>query len=93
MPQEQLTVKFFRNGAECRLVQNGAQFRALIDEWIADRGAYDRLKADFLRLRYVEDPTELIGELVGLAEEVAGVKLQREPFPPAANGNGTNPGL
>ncbi len=93
MPQERLTVKFFRNGAGSRLVQNGAQFRALIDEWMADPASYQRVREDFLRLRYEEDPTVIIEEIVGLAEEVAGVKLVRQPFPPPSNGNGTNPGI
>jgi len=93
MPQEQLTVKFFRNGAGARSVQSGAQFRALIDEWMADAATFQRHREDFLKLRYVEDPTVLIGELVGLAEEVAGVRLPRQPFPPAAGSNGTNPAI
>ena len=93
MPQEQLTVKFFRNGAGSKLVQSGAQFRALIDEWMMDRAPYQRVLEDFLKLRYEEDPTVIIEELVGLAQEVAGVTLTRQVFPPPANGNGTHPGL
>ena len=90
MPQERLTVKFFRNGAGAEVVSNGAQFRDLIDRWMGDPGAYRRALADFLQLRYEEDPTVLIQELVGLAEEVSGIKLPRQPFPPppAENGNG-----
>jgi processive 1,2-diacylglycerol beta-glucosyltransferase len=88
MPQERLTVKFFRNGAAVELVQNGAQFRALIDRWMSDPSLYQRALAKFLQLRYEEDPTVLIAELVGLAEEAAGLKLTRLPFPPPPNGNG-----
>ncbi len=87
MPQERLTVKFFRNGAAAELVQNGAQFRTLIDRWMADPALYQRALADFLQLRYEEDPTVLITELVGLAEEAAGAKLKRLAFPPPPNGN------
>jgi processive 1,2-diacylglycerol beta-glucosyltransferase len=87
MPQERLTVKFFLNGGAAELVQNAAQFQALIDRWMADRTAYQRLLGNFLRLRYEEDPTVLIDELVGLAQEAAGSKLPRLPFPPP-NGNG-----
>ena len=87
MPQERLTVKFFRNGGAAELVQNAAQFRALIDRWMADRTSYQRLLGNSLRLRYEEDPTVLIDELVGLAQEAAGLKLPRLPFPPP-NGNG-----
>ena len=87
MPQERLTVKFFRNGGAAELVQNAAQFRALIDRWMADRTSYQRLLGNSLQLRYEEDPTVLIDELVGLAQEAAGLKLTRLPFPPP-NGNG-----
>lgn len=87
MPQERLTVKFFRNADAAELVQSAGQFRALIDRWMADLSVYHRLRSDFLRLRYEEDPTKLIEELVGLAQEAAGVKLARLPFPPP-NGNG-----
>jgi processive 1,2-diacylglycerol beta-glucosyltransferase len=34
-------------------------------------------------MRYEEDPTIVIDELVGLANAVARVKLNRLPFPPA----------
>jgi len=87
MPQERLTVKFFRNGGAAELVQNAAQFRALIDRWMADRSSYGRLLGNSLKLRYEEDPTVLIDELVGLAQEAAGIKLVRLPFP-LPNGNG-----
>jgi len=87
MPQERLTVKFFRNGGAAELVQNAAQFRALIDRWIADRSSYGRLLGNSLKLRYEEDPTVLIDELVGLAQEAVGSKPARLPFPPP-NGNG-----
>lgn len=89
MPQELLTVKFFRNGGAGELVQNGEQFANLIDGWMADRSRYQRLYENTLQLRYEEDPTHLIGELVGLAQEVAAVAVTPRPFPPPANGNGT----
>jgi len=90
MPQERLTVKFFRNGGAAELVQNAAQFRDLIDGWMIDRSAHQRLLENSLKLRYEEDPTVLIEELVGLAQEAAGIKLSRQPFPPH-NGNGRMP--
>lgn len=82
MPQELLTVKFFRRGAGVELVENTAQFRVLIQRWMADRRTYERLRDNFLNLRYEEDPTVMIEELVGLAAEAAGVRLTRSPFPP-----------
>ena len=94
MPQERLTVKFFRNGADAEVVSNGSQFRDLIDRWMGEPAVYRRALANFLQLRYEEDPTALIEELVGLAEQAAGLKLARQPFPPLGeNANGGDSGL
>jgi processive 1,2-diacylglycerol beta-glucosyltransferase len=82
MPQEELTVKFFRNGEGAALVGNPAEFGRLIDSWMADRGVYDRLRANFLKLRYEEDTTVLITELVDLAQQASGTALKPGPFPP-----------
>jgi processive 1,2-diacylglycerol beta-glucosyltransferase len=82
MPQEELTWKFFRNGAACEKIESAADFAAIIDHWMADPTAYARVRDDFLKLRYVEDPTVVIDELVGLANEPARAKLKRRPFPP-----------
>lgn len=87
MPQEELTWKFFRNGAGCQKIEDAADFARVIDTWVTNPYAYLEARARFLQLRYHEDPTLLIDELVGLANEVAQVKLNRLPFPPA-NGNG-----
>jgi len=87
MPQEELTWKFFRNGAASEKIEEGADFARLIDRWMADHTTYDRVRENFLKLRYEEDPTILIEELVGLANEIAGAKLKRRVFPPT-NGNG-----
>lgn len=89
MPQERLTVKFFRNSEAAELVQNAGQFRSLINRWLADEGSYERLRQKFLQLRYEEDPTVVIDELVGLAQEVAGFKATRLPQrqPDGASGN------
>ncbi len=83
MPQEQLTWKFFRNGGASRKIENAADFAAIIDEWLEDPGAYARAMEGFLRLRYEEDPTILIDELVALANQAARAELHRLPFPPA----------
>ena len=82
MPQEELTWKFFRNGANCEKIENAADFAAIIDRWMADPAAYAQAREDFLRLRYVEDPTIVIDELVALANEPAQADLKRLPFPP-----------
>ena len=82
MPQEELTWKFFRNGAASEKVESAADFERIIDRWMADPGSYDRVRENFLKLRYEEDPTILIDELVGLAAEAAGTTPRRLPFPP-----------
>jgi processive 1,2-diacylglycerol beta-glucosyltransferase len=88
MPQERLTVKFFQRSGAAESVQTAAQFRELIERWLADRGNYERLRQNFLRLRYEEDPTVLIDELVGLAQDAAGVKVSRLPLR-LPNGSGS----
>lgn len=82
MPQEELTVKYFRNGEGAELIANAADFGRIIDSWMANRRAYDRLRANYLKLRYEEDPTLVIKELVDLAQEVSGTAYQPGPFPP-----------
>lgn len=92
MPQEALTVKFFRHGCGAPIISSADDFGALIDTWMADRSTFESLRADFLNLRYEEDPTLVINELVGLAEEAAardpesdlgaGPRLSARPFPP-----------
>jgi processive 1,2-diacylglycerol beta-glucosyltransferase len=89
MPQESLTWKFFRNGAASEKIESGGDFAHLIDTWMANPAAYDKVRENFLKLRYEEDPTILIDELVALANEAAGERpLRRRPFPPSTNGNG-----
>lgn len=89
MPQEELTWKFFRNGAGSEKVENAAQFAAIIDRWMANPASYEQARETFLALRYEEDPTLLIEELVGLANEVANMKLKRRVFPPVNGGGAT----
>ena len=82
MPQEELTWKFFRNGAACEKIENAADFGKIINTWMSDPATYERVRQNFLGLRYEEDPTILIDELVTLANEVARAKLKRRAFPP-----------
>ena len=84
MPQEELTWKFFQKGAQCEKVESAADFAGIIDHWMADFSAYEQVRDDFRKLRYVEDPTVLIDELVALANEPVRAKLKRRPFPPPA---------
>ena len=83
MPQEELTWKFFRNGAASEKIEDAGDFRRILDGWMANPDAYRGVRDNFLKLRYEEDPTVLIDELVGLANDVAGAKLKRHAFPPA----------
>lgn len=82
MPQESLTWKFFQNGAGSEKIERVEDFAALIDHWLSPADGFDDYRAAFLRLQYHEDPTLLIGELVDLAQEAAGIKLRRHTFPP-----------
>src|SRR5580658_4831457 len=93
MPQEQLTVKFFRNGHAAEKIEQPADFDEIVDRWMRDPASYERLRENFLKLRFEEDPTLLIDELVGLANEVARAELRRSAFP-SVNGmsNGTHGG-
>jgi processive 1,2-diacylglycerol beta-glucosyltransferase len=91
MPQEELTWKFFRNGAASEKVEDAADFAHLIDRWMGTPDSYAKTRENFLKLRYEEDPTLLIEEVVGLANEVVGAKLNRAAFPPV-NGNGNGNG-
>jgi processive 1,2-diacylglycerol beta-glucosyltransferase len=86
MPQEELTWKFFRNGAQSRKIERAGDFAEIVGDWLDNPNSYARAHASFLRLRYEEDPTILIDELVALANEAARTKLRRRGFPP--NGNG-----
>ena len=87
MPQERLTWKFFRNGAASEKIENAEEFAAILGRWMDDPATYQHTRENFLRLRYEEDPTVLIDELVDLANSVAGRALKRRPFPPRPNGN------
>ena len=82
MPQEALTVKYFRRGEGAELITGAADLARVIAGWMENRREYDRLRANFLKLRYDEDPTLVVRELVDLAQEVSGTKLPAGPFPP-----------
>jgi processive 1,2-diacylglycerol beta-glucosyltransferase len=92
MPQEVLTWKFFHNGAAAEKVENADDFAEIIDRWMAEPATYAQLRDNLLKLRYEEDPTAVIDELVALANEVAGTGPKRLAFPPVnGNGSGTKP--
>jgi len=82
MPQEALTVKFFQRGAESPAIGNPAEFTALSDRWMTERGAYDAYRKRYLSLRYEERPATIIEELVNLAQEASGTDIKPGEFPP-----------
>ncbi|AOS44920.1 Processive diacylglycerol beta-glucosyltransferase [Lacunisphaera limnophila] len=81
MPQESLTVKFFNRGAGVPLIDRPADLGRVVAGWLADRSSYVRFRDDFRNLRYEEDPTLVITELVNLAQEVAHTNHRPGPFP------------
>lgn len=82
MPQEELTVKFFRNGRGAEIIRNADDFAALIKRWQETPQDYRELRERFLSLRYDEEPTTVITELVDLAQQVSGTRLKPRAFPP-----------
>jgi processive 1,2-diacylglycerol beta-glucosyltransferase len=88
MPQESLTVKFFSHGAGAELIENASDLRRLIDGWMVYPTAYEKYRSDFLKLRYEEDPTLVITELVNLAQEASRTAYQPGPFPPKPRKSG-----
>lgn len=81
MPQEELTVKFFQRGAGVPSIANAADFGRLIESWMSYPPGFEALRDKFLQLRYEENPTVVIQELVDLAQEASGTKLRPGPFP------------
>lgn len=84
MPQESLTWKFFRNGAHSEKVESAGDFRRIIDGWMEDPASYAAYHKLFIAMRYEENPTVVIDELVKLACAVKGSELTRRPFPTAS---------
>lgn len=80
MPQERLTWKFFRNGAGSEKIESGEDFERLLSTWMGAPELFAAYRRAFLGLRYEEDPTLLIDEIVQLASEAAGVNPERWPF-------------
>jgi processive 1,2-diacylglycerol beta-glucosyltransferase len=82
MPQEELTVKFFHRGAGVPTIANAVDFGRLIESWMNYPPGFESLRDKFLHLRYEEDPTLVIQELVDLAQEASRTKLTARAFPP-----------
>ncbi len=80
MPQESLTWKFFQNGASSQKIERASDFETLLRRWLESPETFETYREAFRSLRYNEDPTLLIDELVGLGAEAAGRTLKRLPF-------------
>jgi processive 1,2-diacylglycerol beta-glucosyltransferase len=92
MPQEELTVKFFRNAEGAELIRDADDFAAIIAAWMEQPETYRALRERFLALRYDEDPTVVVTELVELAQQASGTQLTPRPFPPPQRKGGSAPG-
>jgi processive 1,2-diacylglycerol beta-glucosyltransferase len=80
MPQEELTWKYLRNAAASEKIENGADFERLIELWMREPSTYIQMVENFMKLRYEEDPTILIDEVVALAASVSEEKPVRLPL-------------
>lgn len=80
MPQESLTWKFFRNGAASQKIESATEFERILARWLAESSLFADYRRRFLGLRYEEDPTLIIDEIVDLASQSAGVRIERRPF-------------
>lgn len=87
MPQESLTVKFFNRAAGVELINRPTDLGRIIGGWLEYPAGYERFREDFLKLRYEEDPTLVITELVNLAQAAAHTNYQPGPFPPKPRKN------
>lgn len=81
MPQEALTVKFFTRAAGVELIYKPEDFSRVLQGWLMDGNLYDRLHENFLKLRYDEDPTLVITELVDLAQEASRTTYRARSIP------------
>lgn len=67
MPQEWLTAKFFLQDRATVMIARPEDFRRVLRQWRANPGAYQALHARLGTLRYEDDPTLVIRELIDLA--------------------------
>lgn len=80
MPQERLTVKFFTQDEASQVITKASELERILATWLEDHSAYEDLKERFCSLRYDEEPTLVIKELVELAREAATAQIvETEP--------------
>jgi processive 1,2-diacylglycerol beta-glucosyltransferase len=69
MPQERLTAKFFLQDGASVVISRPDDLRRVLREWHANPATYERMRAELARLRYDEDPTLAVRELIDLARD------------------------
>lgn len=70
MPQELLTIKYFLQKRAAIKMTVPADLRRALEHWRRDFSHYEELRTRFIALRFEEEPSHLIHELVALAREV-----------------------
>ncbi|MEZ5277518.1 MAG: glycosyltransferase [Opitutaceae bacterium] len=71
MPQERLTVKFFTQDKASEVITKAGDLERILRGWLENPASYREIKERFCSLRYDEDPTLVIKELVELAQAAA----------------------
>jgi processive 1,2-diacylglycerol beta-glucosyltransferase len=71
MPQERLTAKFFLQDGATVTISGPDDLRDILRRWHRNPDAYREQKHRFDRLRYDEEPTAAVRELIDLAREAA----------------------
>jgi len=71
MPQERLTAKFFLQDDASQTINKPEDLRRVLVSWRDDPGSFTTMRERFLRLRYEEDPTVVVRELVDLARDAS----------------------
>jgi processive 1,2-diacylglycerol beta-glucosyltransferase len=71
MPQERLTAKFFTQDRASVVISGADDLDRLLARWRAEPAEFEAMRQRFIGLRYDDDPTVVVGELVALARAAA----------------------
>lgn len=80
MPQEQLTAKFFLQDKASQTIHDPDDLRRVLVKWRDNPDTFTAMRERFLRLRYEEDPTVIVRELVELARAAAASEVTRPSY-------------
>jgi len=78
MPQERLTAKFFLQDDAAVKISEADDLRVILRQWRDHPESFEQLRQRFLGLRYEEDPTLVIRDLINLAREAATASVKNE---------------